>query len=96
MESFKGKMLVRKSTLDNGEKVLILAGTFFPSASIDSFKDNDEMWVVELEVKEVIKFTGYIENNIQAPSPEEFISGEGQNSKDWKFKNGVNQHEQSK
>ena len=92
MENFKGKMLVRKSKLANGQQVIILCGSFYPSEPLSNFDDADEMWAVELEVKDVIKFTGFKENNIQAASPQGFLGGVGQSPKEWIYKNGIKQN----
>lgn len=81
----RGKYLVRKGTLANGEKVLTLTGVFHPNFSLDEIKDNDEMWVSDIIINGGIKFTDPV-NFSGACSPEEFLLGEYQSPEDWKTK----------
>lgn len=81
MESFKGKMLVRKSVnKSNGKEVLILTGLFYPSEPMTSFSDKDELWAVELLVAQAAKYEG--SGNGLPHSPEDFLEGAGMNVND--------------
>lgn len=78
----RGKYLVRKSTLENGEKVLTLTGVFRPNFDIDEVKDNDEMWVSDIIVcSGGIRFTDPI--GIDGGSPEDFLDGDNQSPRNW-------------
>lgn len=87
MKTLRGKYLVRKSKLvRDGTPVLILTGVFYPTNfDIDSVKDNDEMWVSDLEVRDGgIRFTEPYGRD--GGSPEDFLEGEMMSSKCWKTK----------
>ena len=81
----RGKYLVRKSKLPNGQEVLTISGVFHPiNFNIDEVKDNDEMWVSDIIVSGRIRFTDPI--GIDGGSPEDFISGINQSPSSWKTK----------
>lgn len=79
----KGKYLVRKSKLSNGQDVLTISGVFHPqNFNIDEVKDNDEMWVSEIIISSGgIRFTDPI--GVDGGSPEDFISGNNQSPSCW-------------
>lgn len=83
----RGKYLVRKSKLSNGQEVLTISGVFYPqNFNIDEVKDNDEMWVSDLVVSSGgIRFTDPIGRD--GVSPEDFMSGENHSPSDWNNKN---------
>jgi hypothetical protein len=84
-KSFKGKFLVRKSTLTNGTPVVILCGSFYPNFDTETLNDDDEMWVAELEVKDGgIRFHEKLGGS--QVSPEDFLIGEYQSPDSWKNK----------
>ncbi len=81
MKQLRGKFLLRKSTLQNGSTVLTMTGVF-PSYNFD-IEDGDEMWVADV----VIQDGGFaFSNPSREVSPEDFLSGENQNIKEWKTK----------
>lgn len=81
----RGKYLVRKGTLDNGDKILILTGMFFPiNFDINEIKDEDEMWVSNLIVGSGVKFTDPIGSD--GSSPEDFLDGQMTDPSCWKTK----------
>jgi len=81
----RGKYLVRKSKLEDGTPILTISGVFRPiNFSIDDIKENDEMWVSDVEVIDGLKFTDPI--GVDGGSPEDFINGNRQSPKDWKTK----------
>lgn len=85
----RGKYLVRKSKLQNGDEVITLSGVFHPqNFNVDEIKDNDEMWVSDIIVSTGgIKFTDPI--GIDGSSPEDFISGVNQSTLNWKTKGSL-------
>ena len=76
MELFKGKALIRKSG-----KYLIICGVFIPSKDMNTYSDNDEMWAVELEVIQAIKYK--LKDSGESFSPEDFL----ENIRDVQHKN---------
>ena len=86
-ESFKGKMLVRKSKLPNGNPCLILTGIFYSNLPEEMYDDRDEMWAVQFNVVESKKFVCTQPSGLPY-SPEDFLGGCGQdpNSGYWKPK----------
>lgn len=82
METFKGKMLVRRKKTKDGKPCVILCGVFFPSESIENYDETDEMWAVELGVLDVKKFHQQVSMS-SGPSPEEFLEGTLQNPEFW-------------
>ena len=82
-----GKFMVRKSKTQNGELCLILCGAFHPqNFELNEIKDNDEMWVANIEILPGgLKFTNPKTNN-GLRSPEDFLEGEGMSSDFWKTK----------
>lgn len=82
----RGKYLVRKSKLKNGQDVVTLSGVFHPqNFDISEIKDNDEMWVSNIIVSSGgIRFSDPI--GIDGGSPEDFLSGINQSPLDWKTK----------
>ncbi len=84
----KGKFLVRKAKMENGEERLILAGTFIPNFNISEIKSNDEMWVAELKILEGgLRFTNPYTTD--GGSPEDFLCGNNQSPKCWKNKSNL-------
>lgn len=86
-KKLRGKYLIKKSILQNGEQVLTLTGVFHPSNfSVDEISDGDEMWVSDIVIEEGgIKFTEP-DNHV---SPEDFLSGQNHSPKSWKNKNNL-------
>ena len=82
----RGKYLVRKSKLSNGQNVLTISGVFHPqNFNIDEVKDNDEMWVSDIIISSGgIRFTDPI--GVDGGSPEDFISGDNQSPSCWSTK----------
>ena len=80
-KSIRGKFLMRRGTLANGEEVLILAGvarpTDFQTGDLD---DNDEMWVADVTFEVGLRFSGRAHNNLPM---EDFLEGEQQSPKCW-------------
>lgn len=85
----RGKYLVRKSKLKNGDEVITLSGVFYPqNFNVAEIKDNDEMWVSDIIISSGgIRFTDPV--GIDGGSPEEFISGENQLPSYWKTKGSL-------
>ncbi len=86
----RGKYLVRKSKLENGEKVLTLSGVFYASNfDINEVNDNDEMWVSDIIISGGIRFTDPF--GTDAGSPEDFVSGSGnmQSPSNWQTKSNL-------
>ena len=81
-----GKYLVKRAVLKDGSEVVILSGIFRPiNFSINDIKEDDEMWVSDLEVLSGgIRFTD--PHSVDGGSLEDFISGNNQSPKDWKNK----------
>lgn len=81
----RGRCLVRKSKLDNGEEVLILCGAFYPqNFDINTIHDGDEMWVLDITINSGgLRFIG--SKNVSI-SPEDFLVGEGQMVSNWNKK----------
>ena len=69
----RGKCLVNRNTLKNGEEVLTLTGVFYPvSFNVEDVKDGGEMWVADIIVEEGgIRFT---KNESISISPEDFLT----------------------
>ena len=82
----RGKYLVKRAVLKDGSEVVILSGIFRPiNFSINDIKEDDEMWVSDLEVLSGgIRFTD--PHSVDGGSLEDFISGNNQSPKDWKNK----------
>jgi hypothetical protein len=82
----RGKYLVRKSKLSDGQDVLTISGVFYPqNFNIDEVKDNDEMWVSDIIISSGgIRFTDPI--GLDGGSPEDFISGNNQSPSCWNTK----------
>ena len=55
MNTFTGKMLVRRSRDDSGRPVVILCGLFIPNVPADEFDDRDEVWAVKLGVLDCVR-----------------------------------------
>lgn len=88
MKTFRGKYLVRKTKMNNGTPVVVLCGIFIPLEEInfDKLSDSDEMWVSDLIVGEGgLRFTEPVTKD-GAPSPEDFLSGEGTSPRFWRKK----------
>ena len=85
----RGKYLVRKSKLENGNEVITLSGVFHPqNFNVSEIKDNDEMWVSDIIVSSGgIRFTD--PNDADGGSPEDFISGINQSPSNWKTKGSL-------
>lgn len=85
----RGKYLVRKSKLENGKEVIILAGVFHPlNFNVEDIKNNDEMWVSDIIVSSGgLRFTDPI--GVDGGSPEDFISGVNQSPLNWENKNNL-------
>lgn len=83
----RGKYLVRKTKLANGKDALVITGVFHPmNFDISEIKDNDEMWVSDLQVLQGgLRFTDPV-NGIDVGSPEDFIGGSNQMPRDWQNK----------
>lgn len=82
----RGKYLVRKSKLKDGNDVIILTGIFYPqNFEVSEIKNNDEMWVSDIiVVSGGLKFTDPI--GIDGGSPEDFLDGNNQSTSNWKTK----------
>lgn len=81
----RGKCLVRKSTLTNGEEVLTICGNFYPNFNINEIKDNDEMWVCDMTIEDGgLRFTN--PTSIDGGSPENFLNGDNNLPKHWNTK----------
>lgn len=80
----RGKCLVRKSKLGNGDGVVILTGVFYPqNFNTDEIKNNDEMWVSDIIIPSGgLRFTD--PHGIDGGSPEDFLCGNNQSPRDWK------------
>lgn len=89
MKILRGKYLVRKSKLKSGEDVVIICGVFYPqNFNIDEIKNNDEMWVSDIQVSDGgIRFTD--PTGIDGGSPENFLSGINQSHFNWKTKGSL-------
>jgi len=86
----RGKYLVRKSKLENGQDVVTISGVFYPqNFDISEIKDNDEMWISDIIVSSGggIRFTDPV--GIDGGSPEDFISGINQSPSNWKTKSSL-------
>jgi hypothetical protein len=79
MKQLRGKCLVRKSKTTDGKDVIMLCGSFFPKTEIEI--TDDEMWVCDIIVSGGIRFS---EPNDYSLSPEDFLSGHGQQPQYWK------------
>jgi hypothetical protein len=82
----RGKYLVRKSKLKNGEDVITVTGVFYPqNFNINEIKDDDEMWISDIIVSSGgIRFTDPIGGD--GGSPEDFLDGVNQSPSAWKNK----------
>jgi hypothetical protein len=83
---FRGKFLVRKSKLVNGEDVIIFCGLALPASDQNLvLNSKDEMWVCDIEVKSGgVRFEEF--GTTGAGSPEDFLSGMFQSQNEWKKK----------
>ena len=93
MKTFRGKYLIRKAKTSDGTPVVVLCGIFVPLEDIDweKLQDSDEMWVSDLIVGEGgLRFTEPI-NKTGAPSPEDFLSGEGTSPRFWGKKENLDE-----
>ena len=90
-EILQGKLIVRPGNATiNGKKALLVFGVLSYSGDIESIEDSDEMWVVDLDINDIIKF-GKPENK-QSPtwnfSPEDILGvwGDCTSTKKWQRK----------
>jgi len=90
MKNIRGKFLVKKNILQDGKPCLIITGICIPkNFDIDSISDGDEMWVCDLMVLDGgLRFEGAMGGH--GPSPEDFLSGEGQKESSWKIISSLN------
>lgn len=74
MNDFAGKFLIRKCTMENGKKAVIICGVALPmDGNLDSVSDMDEFWLAGLSVTEAEKYLPVNKQGFQG-SPEDFLA----------------------
>jgi len=81
----RGKYLVRKGKLTNGDPIVIICGMFHPTNfNVDDINGNDEMWVSDIIISGGLRFTNPI--GIDGGSPEDFLDGNNVSPQCWNDK----------
>ena len=76
-EILQGKLIIRKGNATaNGKEALLVFGVLTYSGDTELIEDSDELWVVDLDINDIIKFGK--RDKSQSPtwnlSPEDILS----------------------